>query len=306
MKRLLSWITTLVLLGVVTVVVLVSWVYLSSERRLLRLYDVPARQLEVATTGADLDRGAHLSRIWGCSDCHGEDLAGGVVVDAPPMLLVAPNLTSGRGSTTSAFEDQDWVRAIRHGVRPDGRPLVFMPSQEYWVLSDADLGAMVAYLKSVPPVDGVQSPSMVRGLGRFLFVTGRLPLVPAELINHEAPRPPAPAVAKSAAYGEYLSNGCLGCHGQDLAGGPIPGGPPDWPPATNLTQDPTVGLGGWSKENFVTAMRTGKRPDGSDIDPLMPWQNTARMTDLELGALWAYLSSVPGTAADPVAPEGAP
>ena len=302
MKRLLSWLMTLVLISVVAVVALVSWVYLSSERRMVAVYDVPTRQLEVSLEGADPAEGERLARIWGCADCHGPDLGGTVVVDAPPMTLVAPNLTTGHGSTTAAFEDADWVRAIRHGVRPDGRPLVFMPSAEYWVLSNEDVAAMIAYLRSVPPVDRVHSASVVRGLGRFLFATGRLPLISAEAIDHEAPRPRAPQAAETAAYGEYLASGCKGCHGAALAGGPIPGGPPEWPPASNLTQDPADGLGGWSRDNFFAALRTGKRPDGTDIDSTMPWRNTALMTDVELGALWAYLQTVPAARA-PV-PEG--
>ncbi len=67
----------------------------------------------------------------------------------------------------------------------------------------------------------------------------------------------------------------------------------DWPPAPNLTPDPETGLGPWSQDEFFRALREGKRPDGSSIDPVMPWRNTAEMTDLELGAIWAYLRSLP-------------
>ena len=301
MKRLVSWGITLALLLVVVAFSMVSWVYLASERRFGRSYDVPARQLEVTADRSQLQRGAHLAQIWGCRDCHGEDLAGGVVADVPPMLLVSPNLTSGRGGVGSTYGSRDWVRAVRHGVAPDGHPLLFMPSHEYWVLSDSDLAALMAYLEGVDPVDRVQPVSVIRGLGRFLFVTGRLPLVPAELIDHEAPRPTAPPPARSVAYGAYLATGCGGCHGFDLEGGTVPGAPPDWPAASNLTPDTLTGIGRWTQEDFFQALRRGKRPDGSDIDSVMPWRNTAAMTDQELESIWMYLQSLPPstTVADP-------
>lgn len=254
MKRLLNGLVTLVLLGLLVVVAGVAWVYLSSERRFSRRYDVPARELEVPAL-QNLDRGSHLATIWGCNDCHGPDLAGRVVIDGPAMRLVAPNVTGGSGSPTADYESRDWARAIRHGVRPDGMPLIFMPAQDYYPMSNDDLGALVAYLESVPPVDRDQPATVVRGLGRFLFVTGRLPLVPAELIDHEAPRPVAPPMAETAAYGAYLAHGCQGCHGEGLAGGPVPGAPPDWPAAPDLTPGPQSGLAGWGREDFVRALR---------------------------------------------------
>ena len=304
MKRLVSWGITLALLLVVGGLSLVSWVYLASERRFGRSYDVPNRQLEVTADRSQRQRGAHLARIWGCRDCHGEDLAGGIVADTPPMVLVAPNLTSGRGGVGATYGSRDWVRAVRHGVAPDGRPLLFMPSHDYWVLSDVDLAALMAYLEGVEPVDRVQPISVIRGLGRFLFVTGRLPLIPAELIDHEAPRPTAPSPGRSEAYGAYLATGCGGCHGAGLEGGVVPGAPSDWPPASDLTPDTLSGIGKWTQDDFFQALRQGKRPDGTDIDPVMPWRDTSAMTDQELAAIWLYLQSLaPSTnTEDPAGP----
>jgi mono/diheme cytochrome c family protein len=178
-----------------------------------------------------------------------------------------------------------------------------MPSHHYWVLSDDDVSAMIAYLESVPAVDATPAPTSVRGLGRFLFVTGRLPLVPAELIDHEAPRPVAPAPAVTAEYGEYLATGCRGCHGELLGGGPIVGAPADRPMAANLTPDERSGLGSWERDDFFRALREGRRPDGSTIDPIMPWQNTSAMTDLEIDALWTYLQAVPAWSGSSESPD---
>lgn len=292
MKRLMGWAVTGGLLLAVALLVVVSWVFLSSEQRMTRPYDVPARQLEVPIPADQVERGAHIARTWGCLDCHGDDLSGSVVIDAPPILVSAPNLTTGQGGVVENYSNRDWVRSIRHGVGADGYPLIFMPSHEYWVMSDADLGALLAYLTAAAPVDASRPPSVVRGLGRFLFVTGRLPLVPAEQIDHEAPRPTAPVPGATVGYGAYLSTGCTGCHGADLAGGPIPGAPPDWPAASNLTQNPIDGLGAWSRDDFVRALREGKRPNGEDLDPVMPWRNTAAMTDLEIEAIWRYFQTI--------------
>jgi mono/diheme cytochrome c family protein len=93
-------------------------------------------------------------------------------------------------------------------------------------------------------------------------------------------------------YGHYLAitGGCTGCHGSGLSGGAIPGVPPDFPKARNIS--PT-GIGSWSDEDFFRALREGKRPDGSTINPFMPWNDTKLMTDDEIRALLAYLRTVP-------------
>jgi mono/diheme cytochrome c family protein len=86
----------------------------------------------------------------------------------------------------------------------------------------------------------------------------------------------------------------MGCHGQDLAGGPIVGGDPAWPPAANLTPHPAA-LGRWTSAQFAHAIREGKRPDGTALrlpmSEVVPY--AARMSDVEVEALWMYLQSLP-------------
>jgi hypothetical protein len=77
----------------------------------------------------------------------------------------------------------------------------------------------------------------------------------------------------------------------------VPGTPPSFPDARNITTDPVSGIGKWSKENFYAALRTGKRPDGSDLNTFMPWKAFATLTDTELDALWAFLQTVPPVSA---------
>src|SRR5690606_30225998 len=122
---------------------------------------------------ATIARGAHLASALGkCADCHGDGLGGNVMVDDPALgRLSAPNLTRGRGGVTADFAMADWDRAIRHGVRPDGTGLVVMPSEDYAALTDADLAALVGYLRQLPPVDREVPPSVIRMLGRALYLT---------------------------------------------------------------------------------------------------------------------------------------
>ncbi len=237
--------------------------------------------------------GKHIATTRGCQDCHGEDLGGGVFADAMPVMrLAGPNLTPG--GVGSAYSDADWVRAIRHGVGPDGRGLLLMPSDEYYYLGDRDLAALVTYLKSLPPVARELPESRLGPAGRALLVAGKFPLPAATRIDHEGPRPVAPPKGATVAYGEYLAMGaCTGCHGPTLSGGPIPGAPPEWPPAANITPDPETGIGSWSRENFMAAMTRGVRPDGRQIEPrFMPWPNLARLEPDEKEALWLYLQTV--------------
>jgi mono/diheme cytochrome c family protein len=99
-------------------------------------------------------------------------------------------------------------------------------------------------------------------------------------------------------FGRHLAGPCMGCHGPDLAGGPIAGGDPAWVPARNLTPDPT-GLAGWTYAQFEAALRRSVRPDGTALQAPMTFLRplAERMTDVELQALWLYLQSVPAVPA---------
>lgn len=138
-------------------------------------------------------------------------------------------LTPGEGGIRD-YTEADWDRAVRHGVGRSGKPLIFMPSQEFWSLSDADLAALLAYYTSLEPVDAVRPRPRIGPLGRMLHLAGRLPLVPAKLLDHGAARPEAPSPEATPEFGAYLATGCTGCHGASFSGGRIPGGPPAWPP----------------------------------------------------------------------------
>ena len=286
------------LLGLVgAIALLIAGLYLWSEIRLNRTYAVAGQPITLPTDEAALAEGARLFVTRGCSDCHLADGRGDTVIDDPAIgLIIGTNLTTGAGGVVGAYDDALLARAIRDGLDENGQPLLAMPSWEFQGYSDEDTALLIAHIRNLPPVDNVFPASRPGPVGRLLFLAGQLPLVPAEMIDHDAPKVASVTVEASAAYGEYLAQGCTGCHGTGFSGGAIPGGPPDWPLATNITPDTETGIGAWTQADFLTAMRAGVRPDGSSIDPFMPWANFSQMTDVELEALWLYLQTVPSQA----------
>jgi mono/diheme cytochrome c family protein len=215
--------------------------------------------------------------------------------DAAIGKVIASNLTSGQGGVGNEYADQDWVGAIRHGIRPDKTPLLFMPATEFYFLSDEDLGAVIAYIQSAAPVDHELPASSLSMTGRAVMtLVPTITFIPAELISHAATRPVAPEVGITPAYGEYLTYSCKVCHGLTMSGGPIPGFPSTWPPAPNLTFGEGSALPSWTEGDFVNTIRTGLTPEGREIrGEYMPWGSYKFMSDEELKAVWVYLQSIP-------------
>ena len=266
-----------------------------SSYRIRRSFDFPVARLDIPTDSASIARGRHLAGpIAKCVDCHGTDFGGKVVVDAPAIgLFAGPNLTTGRGGIGGQITPEQFARLLRHGVRRDGHPVIFMPSESYQFLADADIAALYAFLRTVPPVDREPPPTTIGPVIRALNVAGQVPLA-VDVIAHDSTAAPklAPTAGPTAEYGRYLAEigGCTGCHGPGLSGGRVPGTPPDWKPASNLTP---AGIGSWSEADFTRALRQGLRPGGTPIDTIMPWRLTRQMTDDEIGALYAFLKGVP-------------
>ncbi len=239
-------------------------------------------------------RGEHLvTAVAHCGYCHGLDLAGDIVVNDPNTfgVIVAPNLTAGAGGVGAQYTTEDWVRSIRHGVLPEGRSVILMPSVFFDEMSQQDLAAIVAYLQTIPPVDNVLPETKLGPMAYLLLGAGPLREgMSAPRIDHEAPFAEAPEEAATAAYGAYLAEiaQCTACHGAELAGGQVSRSAPIGP---NLT--PGGELGGWTEADFAATLRTGSDPSGHQLDTFMPWQFFRNMTDVEVGALWAYLQSQP-------------
>lgn len=290
MRKVLKWVG--IIISVLLLVVIIAGVvlYLIGRGKLNKTYEVAAESITIPSDEAALARGEHIAfAISLCAECHGDDLGGKNVIDSAVMAkLDAPNLTSGAGGVAANYTStEDWVRAIRHGVKPNGEAIQVMPSDKYFHLSDADLGAVIAYVQSVPPVDSDELQRSFGPMGMILLAT--MMGVPVEKIDDHAARPPAPDPGVSAEYGEYLVTvaGCQDCHGEDLDG-KVPPGAPSGP---DLTQS---GEGGdWTEADFVNTIRTGVTSDGDTLDPdEMPWDYYTRMTDKELSAIWAYLQTL--------------
>lgn len=269
-----------------------GWVYASTEARFHAHYEVSEAELTVPNTYEAIARGEHVIRALAkCTDCHGQDLGGGILVDDPAVgRLSAPNLT--RAGIGGKRTDAELVKALTHGVAPDGRPLAVMPSHEIRELGEEDLAAVVAYLRNAPPVEREMPKLVVGPVIRVMFALGKVDLLPAEKIDHTKGRRTAPTPEPTPAYGEYLakSGGCFGCHGPELKGGPIPGMPPSAPHAADIRASK---IGTWTFEQFDHTLRTGQNPEGRQIADLMPWRATAQMNEVEMRALYAYLSRRP-------------
>lgn len=264
------------------------------EQKSSRRVDVKVVPVAYAPATAEvLKLGKYLFESRGCGECHGMDGAGKVVVDEGGMFVRAPDITPSKVGLVANYTEADWVRAIRHGVDPAGRPILIMPSEDYNRMNDADFAALVAYVRTLPPGKGmlgeVRFPTLVKALYGLGLVRDA-----ATKIDHRLP-PPAPVpVGISVEHGAYVANMCIGCHGESFAGGRIPGAPPDWPPASNLTPGEGSVLPRYaSEEAFMSMMRTGKRPDGSAVSKVMPFESLRNFNDTDLRAVHAFLKSLP-------------
>lgn len=270
----------------------VAGVFITSNAKLKKTFVVTVKPVAIPADTASIARGRHIAETRGCMECHGTNLAGKTVFENGAMGRVdGPNLTRGAGGLSATFTEADFVRAIRHGVAPDGRGLFLMPSTDYASFSDADMGDLIAFLRSVPAVDKPSGPVALGPVARVLLTLGQIKLA-AEVIDHAHVKPATVERGVTVAYGRYLSAGCMGCHGDNFSGGKIKIGPPDWPAAANLTPAADGRIAKWSESDFVTALRTSKRPDGTAINIVMP-RAFARLDDVELKALYAFLKTLP-------------
>jgi mono/diheme cytochrome c family protein len=278
----------LLLVLIVLLLSAAALVYFTSERALNKRYDVHVKPIAVPTDQASVARGRELvEHRYVCAECHGPDYGGKPVFDAGPMVarIVAANITPGAGGVGRHYTDVDWIRALRHGVAPDGRPLLVMPSHHIGKSTEQDLGAAIAYLKTLPSVDREIPPPSLGPIGRVLLLQDTAELLPATVIDHTQGSPTETPLTQGQ-RGEQLVTlaGCVGCHRADLTGG---GGPP--PGSSNITP---LGLEGWTREDFVRTLRTGVTPDGRRLAEVMP-RAYGKMPEDELDALWTYLRTVP-------------
>lgn len=239
---------------------------------------------------AALVRGEKLAVRLGCTECHGPDLGGKVVMDVGPvMTLAAPNLTQ----LPDTYGIGDFERIVRHGVRRDGGTS-FMPAIDYQALADREVSDLFVYVQDQPTVERNVKPSQWGPVMRTLYAFGQVPALSAHRIDPQRDnlRKPPPK-RNDATYGEHLAQTCVSCHNDRFTGGPMRDGDPEWPPAANLTSH-ADGLASWSEDDFLKLMKTGIRPDGTTVDPVaMPWRTLGTADDVQLQALFTYFRTLP-------------
>jgi mono/diheme cytochrome c family protein len=282
MKRVLRWLGfglggVLVLLLLATMVI-----YGLSARIINHRWDVPLTRITVPTGPAALAEGQRLATIRGCSGCHGPQLQGDVFVDDPMLgRIAAPNLSQ----LVAAYSDAELERLLRHGVRKDGRGVVIMPSEMFARLSDADVGAIIAFLRSVPRVDHELGARVFGPMGRLGLVMGKFHLQPA-VIDHTTPHVAVAPAQDRLAYGRYLAlTSCTECHGPDLKGAAPGAGP----------AGPNLGVvSAYSDSAFRAFFRTGNALGNRRLALMseMAEVRFSRLTDDEVGALLGYLKTL--------------
>ena len=274
MKKIFQWIA--IVLGGVFLLVAVAGLVLYSVgmKKLNQTYpNLAVETVNIPTDADAVARGKHIATIWACTSCHGQNLRGTMITKDPlsgivPLLgtIPAPNLTSGNGGVATSYTDTDWIRAIRHGVMPEGNSEVLM--FDYSTMSDQDLGDLIAYLKQIPPVD-TNYPEMSGGPILPIVNAVGLLMPAAQHIDHNVPHPATVAPDATVEYGRYLSAICTGCHFNGIG---------------NVEK-------GWKQDEFIHTFQTGLLPDGKQFGPTMSSNTFSEMTDTELTALWLYFTN---------------
>jgi mono/diheme cytochrome c family protein len=255
-----------------------------------------------------VQRGSYLvNGILTCGNCHspkgppaavaGKEFSGGLTFDEPPFKVTASNITPDKETGIGDWTDEQIKKAIVDGVRPNGVQLAeIMPSSFYPILTPGDLNAIVAYLRSLPPVKNkVPDPVYKIALPHHVYPGAEKPYSQADLNDKRK-------------LGFYLVTigHCLECHtpfaagghGPDFAGSLGKGGrdfPGPWgvSKSRNVTSHKTAGLGDWTDAEIKTAITQGKRKDGTPLKPPMDYAAYAKMTDADLDAVIGYLRTLP-------------
>lgn len=278
MAKVLKWLGIFVILLFAVILV----IYIKGMMHLGSTWEVKGTITSVPSDSVIIARGQHLANINGCTDCHGSDLSGKVFLDIPPFLAVASNLTSGKGGVALNYDDSGWDKAMRHGVKSDGTGMIVMPSKAFSNISDKDTESIIAYIKSLPPVDNELPSTEYRFLGTMLAGAGEIDL--ADYIVTEATPKSAPEPDSTEVYGGYLANiTCSYCHGQDFTGGPGES-PGETIPGLQTAMT-------WGFDGFEKLLRTGKKPDGTEVGEMMPWRAFSHFTHSEMIALYKYLQN---------------
>ncbi|XOV93277.1 MAG: c-type cytochrome [Bacteroidota bacterium] len=289
--KILKWIG----IALVSLIIIVAAIFLfqirNAENLIQRTVEIKPVQMTIPDDSVSLAIGEIWVRAL-CADCHNSDLGGKMFVDDPDLIgtIYTPNITKGQGGI-AYYTDENWLSSLRHGVSPTGKPLMIMPSQEFTKMRAEDIGGIIAYMKTVPPVDRTNGQTEFKPFAKFLVSIGAFgDLFSYDVIDHQAPIPENITDETPYDRGKYLSlvTGCQSCHGEALSGQVTPD--PNSPPSANLT--PGGNLANWSYDDFTSFMHSGKTKEGKIIDTkFMPWQAYSHLPEEELEAIFTYLKS---------------
>ncbi len=288
MRKVMMWLGRAAAASIIAVAIAVVAVLITANTVLARTY--PLKPETVRAAGADqVAEGRRLAKLYGCTSCHGPELRGNLFNDEPALVRnYAPNLTL----LASRYSDEQFAQAIKQGIRPsDHKALWGMPSAVFSTITDAELAAVLAFLRSIEPggkPDPADSPGFYSRLA--IVLNDFRPSDPATTIAvRSAPeqilaaqrRPPADLGPMFARGRHITATVCSECHGSDLGGDATEGGP-----------DLTI-AGAYDRDAFHRLLRTGVPPGGRDLGIM---SETARedfrvFTDDEIDAIHAYLKA---------------
>ena len=265
-----------------------------AQGKMNRRIDLPPYPVAMKDDAASIERGRYLYQSRGCVHCHGAAGAGNVFVDdGKGLKLGGPAIGTGAGSVTAKYQPADWERAIRHGVKPDGRPTLIMPSEDYNRLTDDDLAALVAYVRRLPPEPGRPAVLDLPLVVRVMYGFGAIPDA-ASRIDHTLPPSKPVAEGVTVAHGQYVAQMCIGCHGESSSAARFPARRRTGRPPPICARAP--GMKPYAVDQVFLAMfRTGQRPDGSK-PKVMPFDSLKVMSDVDVRALHLYLKTLPAAA----------
>ena len=251
-------------------------------------------------------RGDYLvNTIMTCGNCHspkgpqgdipGKEFSGGLSWDEPPFKVTAPNITQDKDTGIGAWSDADIKKALRTGVRPNGVQLaMIMPTDFYEIITDRDMDAIVAYLRTLKPISNrVDDPIYKMQQIHRAFPGAEKPYAEAMMSDK----------LKNGFYLATIGH-CMECHtpmgprGREFATKLGTGGfkfPGPWGVSVsrNITQNKEKGIGAWSDAEIKRAITTGTSKNGSKLRPPMGFHYYANMTDADLDAVVVYLRTVP-------------
>lgn len=307
MKKVLQLL--LAFIGVIALVIIAGAAYINFSG--IPHYETVQLDYHVAVTPEKVERGRKLASML-CVFCHTNHktglLTGQRMLDAPVQFgkIYSQNITQDKTYGIGTWTDGELLYLLRTGIKRDGQ---YAPPYmaKLGHMSDEDVESIIAFLRSdnpmVAPAAVADTPCQPSFLTKFLTRVAFKPLpFPTEKI-------PMPDTTKAVEWGKYLVFGfeCYACHSADfktmnslqpeLSVGYMGGGnqPLDMDGnvmlTSNLTPDKETGIGNWTEEQFVKALKYGiKEGEPALRYPMMPFN---QLTDSEAKAIFAYLKTVP-------------